>query len=272
MPLLSSASTRRRTRWQPSLPPATRFRPRSVASLHAYPPSPTPTAHHSSSSSPPRLSPPLHSPSLPQMPRKKAAPKAAVVEPAEGEDGGLEAYELQKSVGSSSFPPSLSAASSPAVGSIADAFCLCAMRSGEAVEGCCESAGPHREAGERKLTVFLLPLLPNRRPQLPADVKLQKEVPIALVKGSTVFISYLAALCVPFIHFFSSPSANPACSTSQRSRHGDGTQPQDDQRDACARLGQAADVGRRGRAAQGVEEGTRRCVFPASSPHAESLG
>ncbi|GEM07432.1 DNA polymerase epsilon subunit 3 [Rhodotorula toruloides] len=29
---------------------------------------------------------------------------------------------------------------------------------------------------------------------LPADIKLQKEVPLALVKGSTVFINYLAAL------------------------------------------------------------------------------
>lgn len=32
--------------------------------------------------------------------------------------------------------------------------------------------------------------------QVPSDIKLQKEVPLALVKGSTVFINYLAALSV----------------------------------------------------------------------------
>ncbi|GAA5873865.1 hypothetical protein JCM8547_008624 [Rhodosporidiobolus lusitaniae] len=70
------------------------------------------------------------------MPRKKAAPKTApAVDPAEENDGGIEAYELQKSV----------------------------------VARLCKTA-------------------------LPPDVKLQKEVPTALVKGSTVFISYLAAL------------------------------------------------------------------------------
>ncbi|GAA5981701.1 hypothetical protein JCM10908_004571 [Rhodotorula pacifica] len=67
------------------------------------------------------------------MPRKKAAP--AQSDPTHEEDGGLEAFELPKSV----------------VARIA-------------------------------------------RGALPDDIKLQKEVPLALVKGSTVFINYLAAL------------------------------------------------------------------------------
>ncbi|KAG0658823.1 hypothetical protein C6P46_005568 [Rhodotorula mucilaginosa] len=67
------------------------------------------------------------------MPRKKAAP--AQSDPVHEEDGGLEAFELPKSV----------------VARIA-------------------------------------------RGALPDDIKLQKEVPLALVKGSTVFINYLAAL------------------------------------------------------------------------------
>ncbi|BGP39858.1 hypothetical protein JCM10450v2_003831 [Rhodotorula kratochvilovae] len=65
--------------------------------------------------------------------RKKAAP--AAVDPVHDEDGGIEAFELQKSVVA------------------------------RLVKGA-----------------------------LPADVKLQKEVPLAMVKGSTVFIAYLAAL------------------------------------------------------------------------------
>ncbi|GAA6049637.1 hypothetical protein JCM3770_005047 [Rhodotorula araucariae] len=67
------------------------------------------------------------------MPRKKPAP--AAVDPVHDEDGGIEAFELQKSVVA------------------------------RLVKGA-----------------------------LPADVKLQKEVPLAMVKGSTVFIAYLAAL------------------------------------------------------------------------------
>ncbi|GAA5871069.1 hypothetical protein JCM3774_005102 [Rhodotorula dairenensis] len=67
------------------------------------------------------------------MPRKKAVP--AQSDPVHEEDGGLEAFELPKSV----------------VARIA-------------------------------------------RGALPDDIKLQKEVPLALVKGSTVFINYLAAL------------------------------------------------------------------------------
>ncbi|TNY22725.1 hypothetical protein DMC30DRAFT_414878 [Rhodotorula diobovata] len=67
------------------------------------------------------------------MPRKKLAPAAA--DPAAEEDGGIEAFELQKSV----------------VARLVKA-------------------------------------------SLPPDVKLQKEVPLAMVKGSTVFIAYLAAL------------------------------------------------------------------------------
>ncbi|BGO93910.1 hypothetical protein NBRC10512_005889 [Rhodotorula toruloides] len=67
------------------------------------------------------------------MPRAKAK-KPAQSDPAD-EDGGLEAFELQKSV-------------------------VARLAKGA----------------------------------LPADIKLQKEVPLALVKGSTVFINYLAAL------------------------------------------------------------------------------
>ncbi|GAA5848121.1 hypothetical protein JCM9279_007463 [Rhodotorula babjevae] len=67
------------------------------------------------------------------MPRKKPAP--AAVDPALEEDGGIEAFELQKSVVARLVKSSL-----------------------------------------------------------PPDVKLQKEVPLAMVKGSTVFIAYLAAL------------------------------------------------------------------------------
>jgi hypothetical protein len=33
-------------------------------------------------------------------------------------------------------------------------------------------------------------------PQVPQEVKLQKEISLALIKGSTVFINYLAALYV----------------------------------------------------------------------------
>lgn len=32
--------------------------------------------------------------------------------------------------------------------------------------------------------------------KVPNDVKLQKDVPLAMIKGSTVFVNYLAALCV----------------------------------------------------------------------------
>ncbi|GAA5997917.1 uncharacterized protein JCM10292_006906 [Rhodotorula paludigena] len=67
------------------------------------------------------------------MPRKKSV--AAASDPAHDEDGGIEAFELQKAV----------------------------------VARLIKAA-------------------------LPEDVKLQKDVPLALVKGSTVFISYLAAL------------------------------------------------------------------------------
>ncbi|KPV75379.1 uncharacterized protein RHOBADRAFT_53362 [Rhodotorula graminis WP1] len=67
------------------------------------------------------------------MPRKKPAPAAADL--AAEEDGGIEAFELQKSVVARLVKSSL-----------------------------------------------------------PPDVKLQKEVPLAMVKGSTVFIAYLAAL------------------------------------------------------------------------------
>ncbi|EGU11834.1 Proteophosphoglycan ppg4 [Rhodotorula toruloides ATCC 204091] len=97
------------------------------------------------------------------MPRAKAK-KPAQSDPAD-EDGGLEAFELQK-------------IARLAKGAVSLDFYPIPLR--------------YRSRWRRRDD--RAQLTSPRRGQLPVDIKLQKEVPLALVKGSTVFINYLAAL------------------------------------------------------------------------------